>query len=104
MKTKKRNLIEYRYYCEINFYKFCTGQININELENRLLDIEYNIGMKNINLTSNIWFKFSKDDTLCTTINDLIKDLNNPINKEYRIQQMYNCYSLGGFDLEIYFS
>jgi|LakMenEpi03Aug12_release.lakeMendotaPanAssembly.Ray.scaffolds.fasta_scaffold713119_2 hypothetical protein len=99
-----KNLIEYRFYCENLFFKFVKEQINISELENGLLNMENNIGMKEVEPTKEIWFKFSKDDTLCTTINNLIKDLNNPTNKEFRIVQMTDCYSLGGNELEIYFS
>lgn len=61
---------------------------------------------KDLTRTENreIWFKFSKDDTGATTINELINDLTvGNKNRNYRLEQLEDSISLDG-ELQIYYS
>ena len=61
---------------------------------------------KDLTRTKNkeIWFKFSKDDTGATTINELINDLTvGNKNRNYRLEQLEESISLDG-ELQIYYS
>ena len=61
---------------------------------------------KDLTRTKNkdIWFKFSKDDTGATTINELINDLTvGNKNRNYRLEQLEESISLDG-ELQIFYS
>ena len=49
-----------------------------------------------------LWFKFFKGDTLATTINDIIKDLDCPTNKNHILRNLDSA--INNNELEIYFS
>lgn len=67
--------IELRFSCENAFFNYLKDR-DLEKLEQTLLNIE-NFARKKYNGSSDegIWFKFSKDDTMATTIKDIIKDL-----------------------------
>ena len=104
-----RNLIEYRYHIEELFFKFVTNKISLAEMISALKHLEISVQIKNENTEQGLWFKFGSKDTLCTTIDDLERDLN-PSNKNYgfTFDRVVEAYTLRGVntdsELLIYFS
>lgn len=102
------------------FKAYRTNRIDKYELKAYLKDIEYQLYMREFedieqtnndedfeadieNLcTKNMWFKFFKGDTLATTINDIIKDLDCPTNGKYILRNLDSA--INDNELEIYFS
>lgn len=104
-----KNLIEYRYHIEELFFKFVTDKITLSEMISALKRLELTVQTKNNNTEQGLWFKFGTDDTLCTTIDDLERDLT-PNNKNYgfTFDRVVEAYTLRGVntngELYIYFS
>lgn len=104
-----KNLIEYRYHIEELFFKFVTDKISLAEMISALKRLELTVQTKNENTEQGLWFKFGTQDTLCTTIDDLERDLN-PNNKNYdfTFDRVVEAYTLRGVnndgELFIYFS
>lgn len=94
------------------FFSYLKGHTSLNEFHEEMIRIEssyksqyYQHELKDRDL----WFKFHKDDTGATTIDELIDDLSTgSINRPLRIEQMRNCIDLNSClhktDLYIYFS
>ena len=53
--------------------------------------------------SKDLWFKFSNDDTLITTIEDLDKDLSSTSNREFAMERLRESISLEN-ELLIYYS
>jgi hypothetical protein len=85
------------------FEKFITKKISSDELieELRYIEIEEMSMIENVTDES-LWFKFSTDDSLATTINDLAKDLTDIKNASLRIEQIE--YALLNKSLRVFFS
>jgi hypothetical protein len=100
-----KNLIQYRYSIEDSFFQFIHGKISLSELIIKLKSIEDNHRQITKNFNKEIWFKFGKDDTLSTDINELAKDLEpNNKNFDFTIERLKESYKLMGTELMIYFS
>ena len=103
------------------FKAYRMGQIDKYELKAYLKDIEYQLYMREFESVDQwndsdefieselnklesmyLWFKFFKGDTLATTINDIIKDLDCPTNKNYILRNLDSA--INDNELEIYFS
>ena len=101
-----------RYSFQELFFSYLKGHINLYELHLEMRKIQRTYKSQYYGFELNrecLWFKFSKDDTGATTINELIEDLSTGnINRPLRIEQMRNCIDLNSClhktDLYIYFS
>lgn len=71
------NLTHYSYACMEAMYNY-TRDLNKPSLIRRLRDVERE-AQNELKSEGDLWFKFSKDDTLATTISDLDTDLQLPI-------------------------
>ena len=78
-----RNFKKYRTTVLNLFADFLAGKINKTELLFALGDIELEMQGK-----KELWFKFSDDDTLTTTIQDLNIDIYSRVNGEYIRERM----------------
>lgn len=101
-----KNLIEYRYSCEVNFYNYLQTR-DLNKLIEGLSRVEYLMKSAGHGTESgSICFKFSDDDTLITTKDDLIKDLSLPAshsNHKLLIEKITDACDLNG-EMKVYFS
>ena len=102
------------------FKAYRTNRIDKYELKAYLEDIQYQLYMREFedieqtnndddfeadieNLcTKNMWFKFFKGDTACTTIGDIINALDCPTNGKYILRNLDSA--IAEKQLEIYFS
>lgn len=100
-----KNLIQYVSKVSRLFHSYLREEIDTPKLINELRVLEqYHRGLVQDNEGRAIWFKFSKDDTGCTTIDELAEDLRfGNKNKHYILDQMKSAISLQG-ELLIYFS
>ena len=101
-----KNLIEFRYSCEVNFYNYIQTR-NLDKLIEGLNRIELlikNAGHSTV--SGSLWFRFSDDDNLVTTKDDLIKDLSLPAshsNHIFMVERIKDACDLNG-EMKIYFS
>ena len=95
---------QYRHRISILFNDYLQGHLDLEELIQKLRTIEslHKQNQKNIKSESILWFKFSKDDSLTTTINDLQKDLSNN-NREFTLERIREALNVDQ-ELSIYFS
>ena len=103
------------------FKAYRMGQIDKYELKAYLKDIEYQLYVRYFESVDQwndsdefieselnklesmyLWFKFFNGDTLATTINDIIKDLDCPTNGKYILRNLDSA--IAEKQLEIYFS
>lgn len=88
----------------ILFTDYLQGHLVLKELIEKLSAIE-SLHKQNHNDTESektLWFKFSKDDSLVTTIDDLQKDLSNQ-NREFTLQRIREALNVDQ-ELSIYYS
>jgi hypothetical protein len=101
-----KNLIEFVYSCEVNFYNYIQTR-NLEKLIEGLKRVEYLIKNAGYGTDSgSICFKFSDDDTLITTVDDLINDLSLPAshsNHKLMVEKITNAVDLNG-ELKVFFS
>jgi hypothetical protein len=104
------HLIQYSSKVENLFRDYLKCNINKQTLIEKLYEIEqyHQESIDETNLDNGIWFRFGKDDKLCTTIANLDIDLLDGKNKAFTEQRMIDCLSLDcyekGTDLQIYYS
>lgn len=67
-----------------------------------LMNIENQLKRKRKLTNKELWFKFFNDDTGATTIYDLQRDLNNPTNRDYTIENIK--HAIENKSLQVYFS
>jgi hypothetical protein len=86
----ERNYKKYRAFVIENFKKFLNNEINLDTLHSNLHTIQDEFGFDTQLGLKCVWFKFSKDDTLATTINQIYSDLfhGTKNNKDFMIEQM----------------
>lgn len=113
-----RNLIEYRFSCELLFFKYLKNQISTKELIDGLKAVEKRVIRDHIERTEvdldmsieeinecGLWFKFGKDDTLVTTISDIEREVGNLNHRDFRMEAFERVVGLNpDNELEIYFS
>ena len=100
-----KNLIQYVYSCEVNFYNYLQSG-NLENLIKGLRRVETLARNENEGTVSgDLWFKFSSDDTLATTIRDIEKDLSFPSHNNYKflIERIEGAIDLNG-ELFVYYS
>ncbi len=104
------HLIQYSSKVENLFRNYLKCNINKETLIEELYKIEqyHQESIGDAEGDADIWFKFGKDDKLCTTIANLDIDLLDGKNKGFTEQRMIDCLSLDcyekGTDLQIYYS
>lgn len=92
---KITNASELRFSFENLFFLYLKGHLGITQLRAELIKLEKRIKIyKNQNKNQSICMKFGKNDTLVTSIPELISDLKTPTNRAFRIQQMEDAYDL----------
>ena len=95
------NLNHYNHRISVSFNNYLLEQITLEQLIQQLQRIEAQI--KQANPKGSLWFKFSQDDTLATTIEDLQKDLSDAKNREFTMEGMREAINLEN-ELFIYYS
>jgi len=104
------HLIQYSSKVENLFRDYLKCNINKQTLIDELYKIEqyHQESIGDTEGDADIWFKFGKDDNLCTTIANLDIDLLEGKNKAFTEQRMIDCLSLDCYDkntdLQIYYS
>lgn len=71
----ERNYKKYRTFVIQNFEKFLNNKIDLDTLHSNLHDIQDELGFNTQRGLKSLWFKFSKDDTLATIINQIYSDI-----------------------------
>jgi arsenate reductase-like glutaredoxin family protein len=96
-----KNLTQYNHRASVLFQNYLTHNLSLNELIKGLQKIE-NMHRLTVSEEGSLWFKFSIDDTLVTSIDDLQKDLSNA-NSEFTLERIGEGISLEN-ELFIYYS
>ena len=107
--TTMKNLIHYRFTVENLFFKFTKKQIDLDELITLLcmLEGEHRLVENLPNDDKGLWFKFSKDDTLATTISDIERTFTHDTrnNQEFLLERMESVCGLNpDNELRIFYS
>ncbi len=86
---------QYSHRISILFNEYIQGQLNTNQLiqKLRVIEAKYKENVKDVNSPNAIWFKFSQDDTLVTTIDDLAKDLSDD-NRDFTLERIREALNL----------
>lgn len=90
MANKHRNYKKFRNFVVENFQKYLNDEIDWKVLHDNLHTIQIGLGYHKQRGMKAVWFKFTKDDNLSHTINELINDLrfNNNRVRDYMKEQM----------------
>ncbi len=98
------NLNQYNHRVSILFNEHIQNVLELDEFIQKLRALEdsYRQTLKSETSESSIWFKFSDDDTLGTTIDDLEKDLSNA-NRNFTLERMREAINLDN-ELFIHYS
>jgi hypothetical protein len=92
MTNMYRNYKKYRKFVVENFQKYLNNEIDWKELYDKLHTIQSELGFdrQRIGSMKAIWFKFTEDDKLSCTINELISELRfgSNRNRDYMKDQM----------------
>lgn len=86
------NLNLYNHRVSVVFSNYLQGNITLDQLIQQLQRIEAQL--KPDSSRSTLWFKFSQDDTLSTSIEDLKKDLSEVKNREFTLERMKEAINL----------
>lgn len=80
---------QYCHRISILFNDYLQGHLDLKDLIQKLRAIEdlHKQNQKDVKSENTLWFKFSKDDSLVTTIDDLQKDLSNH-NREFTLERL----------------
>jgi hypothetical protein len=99
-----KNLIQFVYPCSVNFNNYLQSG-NLENLIKGLKRVEH-LAKKEGTISGGLWFRFSSDDALATTIRDIETDLSLPPthnNRKFLIEKIEHAISLNT-ELEIYYS
>lgn len=96
------NVNQYHHRISILFQSYLAGNLELENLIIELRKIE-SYHRQLTNTSKDMWFKFSLDDTLITTIEDLDRDLSSSSNKELALERLRESISLEN-ELLIYYS
>ena len=87
-----RNYIKYRKFVLEKFKQYLSGEIDNATLNQELHTIQSELGFdrQRIGMMKAVWFKFTKDDNLCHTINQVWSELKfgTQRNQDYIQEQM----------------
>ena len=95
------NLNYYNHRVSVSFNSYLQGHINLDQLIQQLQRVEAQL--RKDKSQGSLWFKFSQDDSLATTISDLQKDLSDSKNRFFTLERMKEAINLEN-ELFIYFS
>lgn len=95
------NIHHYNHRVSVLFNNYLQEHISLNQLIQELRRIEFQLSPKDND--GLLWFKFSQDDTLASTIDDLQYDLANSRNAEFTKERMRDAINLEN-ELFIYYS
>ncbi|UJH90941.1 hypothetical protein LZ575_19975 [Antarcticibacterium sp. 1MA-6-2] len=86
------------------FNDYLQGQLELTEFIERLRTIEdmHKQAVNDTDSDSGLWFKFSEDDTIVSTINDLERDLADS-NRNYTLKRMREALNLDQ-ELSVHYS
>ena len=95
---------QYSHRISILFNDYLQGHLELKELIQKLRAIEFlhKQNQKDTKSENTLWFKFSEDDSLVTTIDDLQKDLSNH-NREFTLERIREALNVDQ-ELLIYYS
>ena len=96
-----KNITKYHHRTSLLFQSYLTQDLNLDELIQELRKIE-SLHRQTVSEEGSLWFKFSTDDTLVTSIDDLEKDLSNG-NREFTLERIGEGISLEN-EFLIYYS
>ncbi len=96
--------MQYNHRISILFNEYLQNRLDLNEFIEKLRVVEkqYEQTLDFKNPENSIWFKFSDDDTLVTTIDDLKRDLSNS-NRNFTLERMREAINLDN-ELFIHYS
>ena len=85
---------QYSHRISILFNEYIQGQLELEGFIQKLREMEtkYRKILNDNSPESGLWFKFSDDDTLATSIDDLERDLTNT-NREFTLERMKEAIS-----------
>lgn len=95
------NLTYYNHRVSVSFNNYLQGHIAPDQLIEELQKIEAQL--RQDKPQGSLWFKFSEDDSLATSIADLRQDLSDARNKEFAMERMKQAINLEN-ELFIYYS
>ena len=95
------NLNHYNHRVSVSFNSYLQGHITLDQLIQQLQLVESQL--RQDKTEASLWFKFSQDDSLATTIPDLQKDLSDAKNREFTLERMRDAINLEN-ELFIYYS
>jgi hypothetical protein len=95
---------QYSHRISILFNDYLQGHLDLKDLIQKLRAIEplHKQNQKDIKSDNMLWFKFSKDDSLVTTIDDLQKDLSSH-NREFTLERIREALNVDQ-ELSVYYS
>ncbi len=93
------NLLNHR--VSVAFSSYLQGDITLDQLIQQLQKIEAQV--KENSPKDSLWFKFSQNDSLATTIEDLEEDLSGSKNRDFTLERMEEAINLKN-ELFIYYS
>ena len=95
---------QYSHRISILFNDYLQGHLDLKDLIQKLRAIEALLkqNQKDLKSESTLWFKFSKDDSIVTTIDDLQKDLSNQ-NREFTVERIREALNVDQ-ELSIHYS
>ena len=96
-----KNLNHFNHRISLLFQGHITGNLTLDELITGLKVIE-TMHRKSEQENGSLWFRFSSDDTLATTIEELEKDLSDK-NRDFTSERIRESISLEN-ELSIYYS
>ena len=96
-----KNLQLYNHRVSILFNEYLIKNICLDEFIKALERIQAQIRQEKSN--GSLWFKFSQDDALATTIADLEKDLSDKANRDFILERMEEATNLDN-ELFIHYS
>lgn len=94
------NINHYNHRVSVLFNNYLQEHISLIQLIHELRRVEIQLSQKTDN--GSLWFKFSQDDSLATTIKDLQQDLANRRNAEFTKERMREAINLEN-ELFIYY-
>lgn len=102
-----RNYKKYRKFVIQNFQKFLNNEIDNDTLNDNLHVIQDDLGFmkQRSRIMKGVWFKFTKDDTLCYTINMIHSELKfGSLNNIEYLKKMMKLAVDNPKGLQIYYS
>jgi hypothetical protein len=95
------NLNYYNHKVSVLFNDYFNEHVTLEQFIHQLKQVEAQL--RQSDSKGSLWFQFSQDDSLATTIADLQKDLSDVRNREFTLERMKEAVNLEN-ELFIYYS